>query len=371
MRVINIYLKNFRNYQDQFFQPHPAINIITGSNAQGKTNLIEAVYYCLRGHSFRAEKDNDIIKWHSTHTQISSDIQFSNRTLTTQWKIKEKQKKLFINEVETARSELDQLGVVLFCPEDLTLIKGSPQERRRFLDYEVGPLNPSYSKTWRQYARVLTQRNSLLKEIRDRRANQDMLEVWDEQLYRHGAKVIFLRLQVLKKLIPIARKMHHSLTGGLEELQAKYYSSLVLEPNLNEEQIYQIFAAASKKIRPMEVQRCQTMLGPHRDDISFAINGVEAKTFGSQGQQRTITLSLKLSQLDLWYQEYGDYPILLLDDVLFELDHSRQSMLLEKVLNKVQTFITTSFTGGIEENIRGAGSLWQVQAGSLTQKEDF
>lgn len=371
MRVSSVTLRNFRNYIDQFMKPHPAINIITGPNAQGKTNMLEAIYYSLRGRSFRAEKDKDVISWQSEQTLLQTEVEYAARSFTIQWKIREGNKKLLFNGAETPRTELDHLGVVLFCPEDLHLIKGSPQERRHFLDYDVGPLNPTYSRIWRQYARVLTQRNTLLKEIRDRRANQEMLEIWDEQLYRHGARVVFLRLQVLKRLIPVARSIHHRLTQGNEELQAKYLSSLVLEPGLSEDQIYQIFAAASQKVRNLEIQRCQTLLGPHRDDLSLAINGIEAKTFGSQGQQRTVTLSLKLSQLELWHKEYGDYPVLLLDDVLFELDRNRQSMLLDKVQDKVQTFITTSFTGGIEEVIRGAGALWQVNEGRLSKKEEF
>ncbi|ABO48556.1 DNA replication and repair protein RecF [Desulforamulus reducens MI-1] len=371
MRVKKLSLRNFRNYKEAQFIPHPSINIITGPNAQGKTNLLEAIYYSLRGCSFRAEKDRDVTNWESNHTVINTEVNLSSRLIKLQWKIQEGSKKLSLNGVERPRSELDLFGVVLFCPEDLSLIKGSPQERRHFLDYEVGTLSPGYSQLWRQYAKILSQRNSLLKEIRDHRSKQEVLEVWDEQLYRYGAKVIYLRLQVLKKLIPIARKTHFGLTGGTEELQAKYLSSLVLEPGLSEGQIYQVFSSSSKKIRQMELKRCQTLLGPHRDDLSLAINGVEAKTFGSQGQQRTVTLSLKLSQLDLWYHEFGEYPVLLLDDVLFELDRSRQNMLIDKILNKVQTFITTSFTGGIEETIKGAGLLWQVNAGSLTQKEEF
>ncbi|SHK53262.1 DNA replication/repair protein RecF [Desulforamulus aeronauticus] len=372
MRVINVTLKNFRNYQEESFQPHQAINIITGSNAQGKTNLLESIYYTFRGRSFRAERDKDIIHWQNDTTTIRTGVLLNSRNVDIKWKIKENNKKLIINGIDTPRAELDHFGVVLFCPEDLYLVKGSPQERRKFLDNDVGSLNPGYSKTWRQYARVLTQRNTLLKEIRDKRTSQtqDMLEVWDEQLYRHGARVIYLRLQILKKLIPIARSIHHKITEGAEELQAKYLSSLALEPGLTEEQIYQIFFKTGQKMRPTEIQRCQTMLGPHRDDLSLSLNGIEARSFGSQGQQRTVTLSLKLSQLELWYREFGDYPILLLDDVLFELDHSRQSMLLDKI-NKVQTFITTSFTGGIENTIKGAGLLWQVNAGNLTAKEEL
>ncbi|MEG6522708.1 DNA replication/repair protein RecF [Desulfotomaculum sp. 1211_IL3151] len=371
MRVQKLSLKNFRNYDEAIFLPHPSINIITGSNAQGKTNLLESIFYSLRGRSFRAEKDKDITKWQSNRTIINTEVHLASRNFNIQWQISERVKKFFLNGVETARSELDHFGVVMFSPEDLYLIKGSPQERRHFLDFEVGSLSPGYSKIWRQYTRVLSQRNTLLKEIRDRRSTRDMLDVWDDQLFRHGAKVIYLRLQVLKKLIPIARKIHFSLTGGAEELQVKYLSSLVLEPGLTEGNIYQVFLNSSKKIRQMELQRCQTLLGPHRDDLSLAINGIEAKTFGSQGQQRTVTLSLKLSQLDLWHHEFGFYPVLLLDDVLFELDQARQAMLVNKVMNKVQTFITTSVTGGIEENIRGAGVLWQVHAGNLTQKEEF
>ncbi|GAB6179176.1 DNA replication/repair protein RecF [Desulfotomaculum defluvii] len=371
MRVQKLSLRNFRNYTEAIFIPHPSINIITGSNAQGKTNLLEGIYYSLRGRSFRAERDKDISKWQTKQTIIDSEISLTSRIFHIHWKIGERTKKLFFNGVETPRSELDHFGVVMFSPEDLYLIKGSPQERRHFLDFEVGQLSPGYSKIWRQYSRVLHQRNTLLKEIRDRRSNPEMLEVWDDQLYRHGAKVIYLRLEVLKKLIPLARKIHFSLTGGAEELQVKYLSSLVLEPGLSEEKIYQIFLNSSKKLRKIELLRCQTLLGPHRDDLSLAINGIEAKTFGSQGQQRTVTLSLKLSQLDLWYHEFGYYPVLLLDDVLFELDRDRQSMLVNKVMNKVQTFITTSFTGGIEETIKGSGILWQVQAGSLRQREEF
>lgn len=371
MQIGSISLINFRNYKNVYFRPHKGINIITGANAQGKTNLIESIYFCLRGRSFRAERDRDVINWQGENTSINAEINVLDRKIQIQWLANAKSKKLKINGNDTPRSELDVLGVVLFCPEDMYLVKGSPQERRRFMDYEVGPLNPQYSHAFRQYNRVLTQRNSLLKEIRDRRSTQEMLEVWDQQLFRYGAKIIFLRLQILAKLIPMAKNIHYEITSGSEELQAKYLSSLVLEPGLKEDQIASIFNSASKKIRHTEITRCQTLLGPHRDDLSLLINGVEAKTFGSQGQQRSVTLSLKLSQLELWYKEFGFYPVLLLDDVLFELDQKRQTMLLERVENKVQTFITTCFTGGIEEFIKGAGSLWQVNSGDLTLKEEF
>ncbi|AEG58311.1 DNA replication/repair protein RecF [Desulforamulus ruminis] len=371
MRVNRLDLSNFRNYQEVSFNPHPSINIITGSNAQGKTNLLESIYYTLRGRSFRAEKDRDVINWKSAKTAVNTQLETSSGKFFIQWSIETKGKKLWINGAESTRSELSPFGVVLFSPEDLYLVKGSPQERRHFLDYEVGFLNPGYHYTWKQYSRVVTQRNSLLKEIRTRRSSQEMLEVWDEQLYRYGARIIFLRLQILAKLIPIARKIHYGLTGNQEELQAKYLSSLVLEPGLAEDQIYDIFARSSKKLRNEEIQRCQTLLGPHRDDLSLSINGIEAKAFGSQGQQRTVTLSLKLSQLELWHYEFGIYPLLLLDDVLFELDGSRQMMLLERIRNKVQTFITTSFPGGMEEQIKDSGAIWQVTAGNLKLKEEY
>jgi len=371
LRVKSVILKNFRNYLSASFVPHPAINIITGSNAQGKTNLLESIYYSLRGRSFRAEKDKDVINWQANTATINTEIEVSARNFLLQWLIKTGDKKLRVNGADTPRSGLDHFGVVLFCPEDLYLVKGSPQQRRRFLDYEVGPLDPGYNHAWKQYTRVLTQRNTLLKEIRDRRSSQDLLEIWDDQLYRHGARVIFLRLKTLKKLIPIARQIHAGLTNGQEELQAKYLSSLVLEPGLTEEQIHVIFARASRKVRNAEIQRCQTLLGPHRDDISLSINGIEAKTFGSQGQQRTLTLSLKLCQMELWQREFNNYPVLLLDDVLFELDRSRQTMLIDRLMDKVQTFITTSFPGGIENHIGGTGQIWHIQAGNLNVKEEF
>ncbi len=371
MRVTNLTLSEFRNYREVVFKPHPSINIITGSNAQGKTNLLESVYYTLRGRSFRAEKDGDIINWQSKKTAIHTHLESCSRDFYIQWSIEDGGKKLYLNGTESPRTELHHFGIVLFSPEDLYLVKGSPQERRRFMDNEAGPLHPGYHHASRQYARVLTQRNTLLREMRGRRSSGEMLEIWDEQLYRHGAKILFLRLQVLAKLIPVARKIHQELTGKQEELQAKYLSSLVLEPGLKEEQIYDIFSQASKKVRNVEIQRCQTLLGPHRDDLNLLINGIEARTFGSQGQQRTVTLSLKLSQLELWYREFGTYPLLLLDDVLFELDRVRQIKLLEKIQDKIQTFITTSFTGGIEDFIKGSGSIWQVNAGNLMLKEEL
>lgn len=368
MLVSSISLNNFRNYSNILFKPHPSINVISGPNAQGKTNLLESIYYCLRGRSFRAERDRDIIKWHRDKASINADISLADRNVRVQWSINAAGKKLHINGSESPRSELDYFGVVLFSPEDLYLVKGSPQERRHFLDYDAGPLRPEYSQAFRQYARVLTQRNSLLKEIRDKRSSQEMLELWDEQLFRYGAKLIFLRLQVLSRLIPLARSIHSELTSGTEEFQAKYLSSLVLEQGMTEDNINRVFASTSKQVRSMEVQRCQTLMGPHRDDLSLSINGIEARSFGSQGQQRTITLSLKIAQLEMWYREFGYYPILLLDDVLFELDHKRQTMLLDRVANRVQTFITTC-SDSMEEFIRGTGAIWHIQAGSLVTKE--
>lgn len=340
----------FRNYTSLELNPHPGLNIITGKNAQGKTNLLEAIFFNLNGGSFRTNTDKDLIFWQKDYTNVVTVIENNNRRWKQAVAVNNTgQKKFFINGVEKKKKELGHSGVVLFTPDDLALIKSSPLVRRRFLDQEVGPFHPGYIYNIQQYNRVLTHRNRLLKNIRIGKESSVMLEVWDEQLVSIGTSVLLGRLSILKKLAPYVIKWYRTMTDGKEELEIRYLSSLKIEAPIDENRLKTKFHQVLKESRSEEIKKCQTTAGPHRDDVIFFINGKDARNFGSQGQQRTIVLSLKMAQVSLWSEENNSKPILLLDDVLFELDKYRQEMLLLKIKEGIQTFITTSqFTNSIK-----------------------
>ncbi|MBO8138437.1 MAG: DNA replication/repair protein RecF [Desulfotomaculum sp.] len=344
MHILKIRAENFRNYRYLQLEPHPRLNIITGLNAQGKTNLLEAIFFNLCGYSFRTKNLRDIINWQSEYCCVISELKKEGR----QWKQslalnKKGKKKILINSVERTNKDLNHSGVIIFTPDDLTLIKNSPAERRRFLDLEVGPFYPAYKQAIQQYNKVLFHRNHLLKNIKaNKNKDNTLLEIWDQQLIIHGTNVLLGRLAVLKKLAPLAVKWYNLMTGGQEDLEIRYLSSLQINPTADDKSIKAYFQKMLNELHYEEIKKCQTLVGPHRDDIIFFINDKEARKFGSQGQQRTLVLSLKLAQLSLWEHEYQSHPILLLDDVLFELDSKRQEFLLSKINQGIQTFVTTN-----------------------------
>ncbi|MBM7855833.1 DNA replication and repair protein RecF [Desulfohalotomaculum tongense] len=344
MHILKIRAEWFRNYNCLEFEPHRNLNIITGLNAQGKTNLLEAIFFNLSGRSFRTNNLKEVISWQSDYCSVANVVAMENR----QWKQsvavnKAGNKKIFINGVEKKKKDLRHSGVILFTPDDLALIKNSPAERRKFLDQEIGSFYPAHARSIQQYAKVLSHRNRLLKNARNK-SNLDtaMLEIWDQQLVTSGTSVLLGRLLILKKLAPLAIKWYNLMTGGKENLEIRYMSSLKIEIPVDNKKLKERFYQVLKEVRGEEIKRCQTLAGPHRDDVIFFINGKDARIFGSQGQQRTVVLSLKLAQVTLWTREYQSKPVLLLDDVLFELDKTRQEMLLTKAREGIQTFVTTS-----------------------------
>lgn len=341
LKIMKIRAEMFRNFQHLELTPHPELNIITGRNAQGKTNLLEAIFFNLNGRSFRATTDKDLIYWQQDHCNVVTMLAKDHR----QWKQvvainKSGQKKITINNVAKTRKELNHSGVILFTPDDLTLIKNSPQVRRRFLDQELAPFQVGYSHYYQQFSKALTHRNHLLRNIRAGKESSAMLELWDKQLVENGINLLLARFSILKKLAPYAIRLYREIAK--ENLEIRYLSSLKIDPPVDEAQLIFKFNQLLKEVRPQEVARCQTLIGPHRDDIIFLINGQDARDFGSQGQQRTIVLSLKMALVLLSKEKHSDEPILLLDDVLFELDHYRQQVLLAKIKEGVQTFITTT-----------------------------
>lgn len=368
MKILKIRAKTFRNYENLEINPSPGLNIITGKNAQGKTNLLEAIYFNLNGASFRATNDKDLINWRNDYSSVITVIENHNY----QWKQTVAinqigQKKFFINDVEKKKKELGHSGVVLFTPDDLALIKNSPQVRRKFLDQEIGPFHPGYRHHIQQYNKILSHRNQLLKNIRVKRESIDMLELWDQQLVENGTNVLLARLAILKRIAPHIIKWYRVMTESKESLEIRYLSSLKIEPPIEAQKLKERYYQLLKINRHEEINKCQTLIGPHRDDIVFFINGKDARNFGSQGQQRTVVLSLKMAQVSLWSEENNTEPILLLDDVLFELDKYRQEMLLLKVQDNIQTFITTSqFAKDIR--FKNESKIYEVNNGVINTK---
>lgn len=347
MYLERLELTGFRNYSRQVVEPSQCYNILTGKNAQGKTNLLESIFLACTGRSFRTAREKEIINWESSFSRIQCSFKSETRDFEVKILLFPGKKNIEVNGNFIRGCPLGWPGVVLFTPDDLVMVKGSPNERRHFLDLEIGPFHPQYGHVLSGYNRVVQQRNKLLREIKEKKQKSSALEVWNEQFCRYGAKLLSIRLDLLKKFYPMIRNLHRELTGGTEDLNIRYLSSLKVDDLSLEEEIYDCFRKEIRVIERMEIERAQSLIGPHRDDLSFYLNGSDARVYGSQGQQRTIVLTLKIFQIRQWKDEVNDYPILLLDDVLFELDLSRQQALINQVNGFVQSFIT--YTG--EENL--------------------
>ncbi len=338
-------------------EPHRRINIFLGDNAQGKTNFIEALYYINKGRSFRTARDRNLVKWNEDHAFLSAELVFKGKKLLVEAGISADGGKLLkLNNKKCSLSELQVLpGLVLFTPEDLFLVKGAPSQRRAFLDNELGQSHQDYTYYFRQYRYTLDQRNNLLKSIARKRQDLNTLDVWDEQLSAYGAKLIRKRLFILKELSGEISTIHDKLSDG-ECISVNYLSSFPLTEKLEEEIIKKGFLNALHKKREEELFRQQTLTGPHRDDLKFMLDGRDARYFASQGQQRTTVLTLKLASIRLMNKWHGSFPLLLLDDVLFELDAKRRTFLLKELEKDIQVFLTTNnidYLSAIsKENIR-------------------
>lgn len=340
-------LQKYRNYEllNQDFTAQ--VNILIGLNAQGKTNLLEAVYYLSGGKTYRAARDLQLKKWGTNYFIVKGIL--NNRLGQKEIEIRFRDdvpagKEIRINGVNIKKTSelLGQLTVVLFAPEDLTMIKGAPAERRRLLDYDISQVSPSYYRKLQKHNRILNQRNHLLKRIGERGKGQSELDVWNEQYLQSCLEIITKRIQVLEKLTPLTRLMQRRLTDGQESMEIKYLVNRQYEIKKVEE-ISDVLQVEMKSWQQEEIRRGLTLWGPQRDDLLFKINGTDLKVYGSQGQHRTAVLAVKLAELEFFKAETGEYPILLLDDVLSELDQKRRDQLLDTICDKaIQCFITTT-----------------------------
>lgn len=368
MLLKKLTLQNYRNYDQIILQTNHMVNIIVGPNAQGKTNLLESIFVMALTKSHRTHQDKELIRWNAPFAQLHAEIEKKYSDLQLDLTISNQGKKAKINGLEQKKLShfIGTLNVVMFAPEDLEIVKGSPAVRRRFLDMEIGQVHPAYIYDLSQYNKILQQRNNYLRQPTTASSGNPLLEVWNEQLAQFGTKITKKRQSFIKKLQNWAEKVHAGITNGQEELKIDYCSSLLTANEEEEAVLFEQFMLKLSQVKEQELRRGATLIGPHRDDLKFYINGNDVQTFGSQGQQRTTALSLKLAEIELIREEVGEYPLLLLDDVLSELDRYRQTQLIETFQRKVQTFITTTGIESIDLSTLENASVIHVLNGSLT-----
>lgn len=341
MKVKHLILHNYRNYAKLDIEIKHNLNIFVGQNAQGKTNILESIYVGAMGHSHRTNIDNELIRWQQAGGSIS--LTFTRQDIENKLSfrfINSQNKEIILNGHKIKSRELiGHLNAVMFSPEDLMLIKGAPSGRRKFLDSEISQASPTYYRNLLQYNRIVSQRNNLLKKIRENKAKPDMLETWDSQMATAAAVVVVKRQDALKKLAMLANLMHRKITNSRENLSIAYMQH-GLDQSVNHLKEWYIKALADNRVS--DIAHGSTSVGPHRDDLIFSVNGINLRNFGSQGQQRTGVLALKLAEIEFIKSETGEYPVLLLDDVMSELDASRREQLLSFIKDKIQTFITAT-----------------------------
>lgn len=357
MFVKSLDLKNFRNYESLSLRPDPGINIFYGANAQGKTNILEAVYLAGTTRSHRGSKDREMIRLGQEEGHIRMYLDRNGNDYRIDVHLRQHKKKgIAVNGIPVKRAGdlLKLTSIVFFSPEDLNMIKNGPAERRKYLDYILCGTDPVYFQDLGRYNHCLMQRSHLLKDPGFGQQRMTELDIWDAQLMTYGIRIIRKRKEFIEELQKSAGAVHAQLTGGRERLKLQY------EPNVSEEQ----FAERLLKNREKDLRFKMNTTGPHRDDLAIRADDMDLRVYGSQGQQRTAALSLKLAEIRIYEETKGFRPILLLDDVLSELDRSRQNYLL-KIIRDTQTFITCTGLDDFVQNQFEADHVFHIVRGGI------
>lgn len=360
MFIKKLMLMNYRNYKDLSLDFGSSVNVFIGDNAQGKTNILESIYYCGFAKSHRTSRDKELINWDSERAFISLSVGKDRLDKRIDISIlKDGKKAISVNSIKINKiGELfGTFNVVMFSPEDLKIVKESPGIRRRFMDMELCQLNTTYYYNLVQYNKVINERNVLLK---GRNLSEEMLDVYDEQLINYGEYIIKERLIYIDKLNKYSKDIHKEITLGKEEIKFKYQSSIK-----NFSDIKNDFYEQLKKSRKKDIDKRISTIGPHRDDFLVLINNVDAKSFGSQGQQRTAVLTMKFSSLNIIKEINGEYPVLLLDDVLSELDFNRKRYVLSTIKD-IQTIITCTGISDINDYLDSNSKVFVVSNGKVS-----
>lgn len=386
MYLSKLALKNFRNYPALTVEFSPHTNVLIGQNAQGKTNLLEALYYLALARSHRTTNERELISFRQEFATVAGTVHTAVGTTQLELQLQRHGKKAKVNHLEQKRlsTYIGQMNVILFAPEDLNLIKGGPALRRRFIDMEFGQIDAQYLAALTRYRTVLKQRNKYLKLLQHRQDQDKLyLQVLSEQLAELGGVIVAKRLGFLHQLQQYANQVQQAITQEKEQLRFEYVSGtknlvqnladeknsvaqdgqlamVALSQRIETQLLTQLTALADK-----EIAQGTTLLGPHRDDLRVLLNGRNVQVYGSQGQQRTTVLALKLAEIDVMKAQTGEYPILLLDDVLSELDGQRQTQLLHTIQTKVQTFLTSPALSDVAQQLIATPRVFTVAAGTL------
>lgn len=374
MKINKLQLVNFRNYDHCSVAFDKMVTVFYGKNGQGKTNILESIFYSSFGLSHRTNKEDEMVKFSSEGMAVLLDFTKEDGSHSIRMKRytdngKTRKEIKIDGKKTTAKDHYSFLNTVMFSPEDLQIIKGDPSLRRRFMDMEISQTDPVYYELLVRYRRVLKQRSSLLKGIRDRNEPQQPLAAWDEEISDTGAQILIKRLHNLKKLKEIAIPVFHILSNKIDLLEIKYEmkgnNGEVFYPEEETLQgIKEFYMGSLKERRFKDIMQGSTGIGVHRDDLKTYINGVDSRAFASQGQQRCCALALKLSQIEYVKKVSGEYPVLLLDDVMSELDQYRRNQLISFINDKVQTIITVNDKTLIPDF--GSNQYFNVDKGSIT-----
>ncbi len=362
MEIQWLHLQNFRNYSDQELHFSSGVNVLQGENGQGKTNVLEGIYYLLTGKSYRVHREQELARWGENEFHLYGDFLISQRKLRLESHYRDKKKMIKINQVPCKKLSdyVGTINVVFFSPDDLVMVKGGPAERRRFLDLHIAQLHSRHVHLLNAYNKVLHQKTALLRNS-FQGIKKEQIELWNEQLVNVGSQILRNRWEYTALLSEVSKKIYEQLSSGEERLTMEYQA---LGKN-NLQEALESFPKMLEEKMAMEIERQMILVGPHRDDIVFKLNQKSARLYGSQGQQRSIVLSLKLAELEVMRQEKGEYPILLLDDVLSELDTFRREYLLRFVKSLQQTIITMTSADTPAAHI---SSLFRVEKGQIRRK---
>lgn len=359
MRIIRAKLNHFRNYNGCEFEPCAGVNVLLGDNGQGKTNLLEALYLCCTGRSHRTRQDRELIRWEAEYASVQVQAEKTDGSHEVEVILSAiGKRKIKIAGREAGRSGelMGHVTGVLFSPEDLRTVKDGPAERRRMIDMTLAQLRPAYYYALQRYNRALKQRNEALRACALNPSLQSTLDLWDEQLAAAGSELMHHRRAYIEKLAVAAEETYVEIADGREKLSVRYQPSVSLGDSVSDN-LDALFAA-----RDNDMRRMTTSVGAHRDEVLLTIDGREVRSFGSQGQQRTAALSLRLSELSVMRDEMGEWPVLMLDDVMSELDPGRRRQLIAR-LEGIQTIVTCTDM----EDLAGAeiGAAWRVSGAEL------
>lgn len=368
MRLKNLQLVNFRNYKNLHLEFNEKVNLLVGKNGQGKTNIVEAIYMLSFGKSFRTNKDKEIIKFNCENLYSGGSYLKNGRECVIEIGIGKNKKGIKVNKIHVQKIQelLGNFNVVIFSPEDLRLVKDGPKERRSFIDKEISQIMPRYYNYLVNYNKVLFQKNKLLKS---NSIDKNLLDVYDESLAKYGSYIYIMRRNFIKKIADIAMNTHKNLTNGVEELLITYKNQINITDEDNVNTVYSRFLEKLISNREHDIDTRTTRYGIHKDDLNIYINELDVRLYGSQGQQRTASISLKLSEIELIKNEVDEYPVLILDDVFSELDEVRQKLLVDN-LSAVQMFITTAEVSHKSIFNKSSTTIFNIDKGKIISVEN-